>query len=427
MSFSDGHNDNFMDDLFSMPPRPLQAYPDISAPRADNGRNLDISPWFEPVGILVLLLVRSYPRSPFKPSKRTMPPHKPFRPSTASSLRARPSDAHSFSGDTYVPSVSDMSIGDPRKGKSSLSFFSDIIMKKRSRSKLASSDSINDSMSTLATFTPNPSQLSINTYMTPLYPDPPPDPVPATPPPPKKEKDRIRKRTRLNKPPPLPPKDEPLLKIDTDFSHMDDIIDRSAVSGPLPSRPSASSSSGFDSCGLSLSGFTPPSPSSIFTDPFHPSSVSSKRRHRHDRKVSPKTITEHLHDDTEQLTEREWTAPESWAIEKEGGDAAADGASSGSEESLVAISSRTLDDAADMAAKKRMRRKTHYAHKQSSSAGSTKCVLVRIYRANGSYHVAQIPPQATVADLTPSLNAKVLRDNERETHKLYLKERGRGM
>ncbi|KAF8549669.1 hypothetical protein OG21DRAFT_1420962 [Imleria badia] len=309
------------------------------------------------------------------------------------------------------------------KGKSSLSFFSDIIMKKRSRSKLASSDSINDSMSTLASFTPNPSQLSVNTYMTPHYPEAPPDPRPATPPLPKKEnlKDRARKRTRLNKPPPIPPKEEPLLTIDTDFSHMEDIINTGTVSGSLPGRPSASSSSGFDSSGLSLSGFTPPSPSSIFTDPFHPSSVSAKRRNRHDRRVSPKTITERLHDDTE-LIEHEWTAPESWAIEKEGGDA--DGACSSSEESLVATSSRTLDDAADLAAKKRMRRKTHYAHKQITSTSSTKCVLVRIYRANGSYHVAQIPPQATVADLTPSLNTK-LRDNERETHKLYLKERGR--
>ncbi|KAF8134396.1 hypothetical protein EV363DRAFT_1561931 [Boletus edulis] len=310
-----------------------------------------------------------------------------------------------------------MSIGDFRRGKSSLGFLGDI-MKKRSRSKLASSDSINDTMATLATFTPNHSQLSFDTYMTPHYPDPTPDPLSGSlsgpSPLPKKEKDRSRKRHRLNKqPPPLPKKDEQLLlKIDTDFTHMEDIIHAGAPSGSLPSRPSASSSS-FDSTSLGLSTFTPPSPSSIFIDPFHPSSVFSKRKHRHDRRVSPKTIMEHLHDNGE-LPTQQWTAPESWEIEKEDVDGAADGASSGSEESLVASSSRTFDDS-----------KTHHAHKQTSSTSSSKFVLVRIYRANGSYHVAQIPPHATVADLIPSLNAKVLRDSERETHKLYLKERGR--
>ena len=442
MSFSDVRgqdDDQFMfvstDDLLSMPPRPLQAYPDISAPDAAVGRNPDITPWeSEPVRTRSPLFAHAH--APSQPPKRAVAfPHRPFRPSTSStpaSLRSRPSDAHSFASDTYVPSVSDMSIADLRKGKSSLSFFSDIIMKKRSRSKLASSDAINDSMASLATFTPNPSQLSVDTYMTPLYHTPSPDPLAGPFSPPRREKDKSRKRSRLNKPPPLPAKDEPLLKIDTDFTHIGEIVDMRAVSSTLPARPSASSTD-FDSSSLALSSFTPPSPSSIFTDPFRPSSVSSKRRHRHDRKVSPKTITEQLRDpgpDGGQLTEREWTAPESWAIEKDGVDAAADGAASSSEESLVANTSRTPDDSAtatDITTLKRMRRKTYYAHKPTSSASSSKFALVRIYRANGSYHVAQIPPHATVADLTPSLNAKVLRVNERETHKLYLKERGRGM
>lgn len=424
------HRDEFTfvstDDLLGTPPRPLQAYPDILAPNAANGRNPDISPWTEPV-VDAHSSLSARTHAPSQPTKRTTAfPYKPFRPSTASttSLRSRPSDSHSIAGDTYVSSVSDMSIADARKGKGSLSFFSDIIMKKRSRSKL-SSDQINDSVSSLAAFTPNPSQLSVYSYMTPYH-DPSPDPPPV-PPLPK----RSRKGHRLNKPPPVPPKDEPLLTIDTDFSHIEEIVNMSAISAH-GGRPSASSSSGFDSSSLSLSGFTPPSPStSMFTDPFYPSTVSSKRRRRHDPRISPKTITG-PHDpdpDSGQLTEREWTAPESWAIEKEGADAAAEGAGSSSEDSLIASSSRTPDDsstATDITTRKRMRRKTHTSHKTTSSAGSTKVVLVRIYRANGSYHVAQIPPHATVADLTPSLNAKVLRDHERESHKLYLKERGRG-
>lgn len=424
------HNDDFLlmstDDLLAMPgPRPLQAYcPDISRPNDAGPRNPDITPWSDadPVGISPPSSLRFLPTPSSQPPRRS---HRPFLPPSSSSSsfpisnRSRPSDARSFSSDIYVASVSEMSIADSRRGKGSLSFFSDI-MKKRSRSKLASSDSINDSTSTLASFTPSPSLLSVHTFMTPIHPEPESAHTLPHPPPPKKEK----KRARLNKPPPGPPKEEePQLKIDTDFTHIEDIINKNA-----PSRPSASSS--LDSSAPTLSSFTPPSPSSMFTDPFHPSAVVSRRRHRHERRVSPKTITEHHHDDTEQLTEREWTAPESWAIEMEGADATADGASSSSEESIPACTSRIPDDlhnATDMSAKKRMRRKTHHAHRPASSASTGKVVLVRIYRANGSYHVAQIPPHATVADITPSLNVKVLGVKERETHKLYLKERGRGM
>ena len=50
----------------------------------------------------------------------------------------------------------------------------------------------------------------------------------------------------------------------------------------------------------------------------------------------------------------------------------------------------------------------------------------RIYRANNTYHVASIALNATVSDLIPYLNSKLLHDPEREKHRLYLKERGRG-
>jgi adenylate cyclase len=407
MSFTDESWFVDPDDLPTRPPHLLQAYPDFPAQEAVNARaNPDISPWTDPVAPSP-----AHAHGPPQPARRTTAtPHRPLRPSMSStaSLRARPSDAHSFTSD-YAPSVSDISIADLRKGKGSLSFLSDII-KKRSRSKLASSDSTNDSTATLPTFSPNPSQLTVNTFMTPFYHVPPPVP--------KKDRDRPQKRSRLNKPPPQK-QEEPLLTIDTDFTHPEDFMD-------VGTRPRASSPDAVDASSL---GFSPPSPPSIFTDPFRPASVSSKRSHRHDRKVSPKTIMQQLHDpDADQLTEREWTAPESWAIERDGLDAAADPASSSSEESIVASSSRTPDDSSivtDMAARKRMRRKTHYTHKPTSSASSSKFVLVRIYRADGSYHVAQIPSHATVADLTPSLNGRV-RCHDREIHKLYLKERGRG-
>ncbi|KAJ8594115.1 L domain-like protein [Rhizopogon salebrosus TDB-379] len=53
-------------------------------------------------------------------------------------------------------------------------------------------------------------------------------------------------------------------------------------------------------------------------------------------------------------------------------------------------------------------------------------VRVRIYRADGSCHVAPISINSTVAELTPSLNQKLLPHQKRETHKLYLKQKGQG-
>ncbi|KAI0784617.1 adenylate cyclase-like protein [Abortiporus biennis] len=50
---------------------------------------------------------------------------------------------------------------------------------------------------------------------------------------------------------------------------------------------------------------------------------------------------------------------------------------------------------------------------------------IRVYRANGAYHVVSVDLSVTVDELTPQLNKKLLLDPERETHRLYLKERGR--
>ncbi|KAJ3864849.1 adenylate cyclase [Lentinula novae-zelandiae] len=50
---------------------------------------------------------------------------------------------------------------------------------------------------------------------------------------------------------------------------------------------------------------------------------------------------------------------------------------------------------------------------------------IRIHRVNNTYHVVSCGFNITVAQLTPKLNAKLLSGEERETHKLYLKERGR--
>jgi adenylate cyclase len=80
-----------------------------------------------------------------------------------------------------------------------------------------------------------------------------------------------------------------------------------------------------------------------------------------------------------------WTAPESWAVEKDGEEADAGGASS-SEESTN-ICTRYTDAVSSL-----------------SSAGlsnNTDRVRVRIYRVDESYHVAHISVNSTVAELTP--------------------------
>jgi adenylate cyclase len=51
---------------------------------------------------------------------------------------------------------------------------------------------------------------------------------------------------------------------------------------------------------------------------------------------------------------------------------------------------------------------------------------IRIYRANNAYHIATITPSVTVDALTPALNEKLLLGQDMVTHRLYLKERGRG-
>lgn len=52
-------------------------------------------------------------------------------------------------------------------------------------------------------------------------------------------------------------------------------------------------------------------------------------------------------------------------------------------------------------------------------------VTIRIYRANNTYHVVSCGFNVTVQTLIPRLNA-LLHEEEREEHRLYLNERGRG-
>ncbi|KIJ68033.1 hypothetical protein HYDPIDRAFT_173731 [Hydnomerulius pinastri MD-312] len=182
-----------------------------------------------------------------KPSISSLPFARPG--SSAASYKTRGSDSQSLLAESYTSTLNDMP-NELRRPKGSLSFFSDMI-KKRSRSKLSSD--VNDSMSTLAYIPSNHSQLSVDTFMTPMYAEPfpaLPPPPPPPPPPPKKDKDKHRTKRRLNKLPPLPPKDEPMLTLDTDLAHMEGIVDLNAIPNQSSGPSSISPSSGFDTSSL---------------------------------------------------------------------------------------------------------------------------------------------------------------------------------
>ncbi|TBU25159.1 adenylate cyclase-like protein [Dichomitus squalens] len=123
------------------------------------------------------------------------------------------------------------------------------------------------------------------------------------------------------------------------------------------------------------------------------------------RRISPKARAPGVYQNgVGDVDSPSWTAPESWAVEKEGEDPLGGQAYSSSDESVRGKSAR-----------KRRKRGT-----------SSKALYhVRIYRANNSYHVVQCGLDVTVSQLTPQLNKKLLLDPGVEPHRLYLKERGR--
>ncbi|TFK91615.1 adenylate cyclase-like protein [Polyporus arcularius HHB13444] len=153
-------------------------------------------------------------------------------------------------------------------------------------------------------------------------------------------------------------------------------------------------------------GSTSTSHHSLFSNPFLPSSQSKRLAPGQvifdGRKISPKARPPVAVQPVLDTDSPSWTAPESWAVEKEGEDAAA--AYSSSDES-----------ARGKAGRKRRKR----------PPGGKLLYKVRIYRANNSYHVVSCDLNVTVAQLTPQLNKKLLLDPGVEPHRLHLKERGR--
>lgn len=126
-----------------------------------------------------------------------------------------------------------------------------------------------------------------------------------------------------------------------------------------------------------------------------------------------------------------WEAPESWAVERDGEDPAEPPDYSSTDESLVGGVGRptSMGPSPHGGVKKNKQRhsiRPKPPPKTTKQTLGNKPFKIRIYRANNTYHVASIGLTVTVADLTPVLNNKLLLESERESHRLYLKERGRG-
>lgn len=338
-----------------------------------------------------------------------------------------------YISDSFIPPLSEMSLreqgssSDLRKGKMK-SRITDMLKKSRSRGRLSSDTGSSSQMTSIYS---NASD-STDTFMNLV--------VPQGPKKDKKEKGRQSKGRPLPNIPTTPPmslaKGDELMKIDLDFGHMEGIVDTS-LSGQNVAPSNVSPSSAVDPSTASTSGSSlqpPPSPilssSFVFCNPhpFSSTSPTSKRKAFIDnRKLSPKSLPSSVvpeEADTPGVAVHGnmWTPPESWAVEKDGEEEADVGGDSSSEESSRDATSSF--NSSGLSSKRKSRRKTTFPRKVPSR-GSNDRVRVRIYRADGSYHVAPISIHSTVAELTPLLNQKLFAHKERETHKLYLKERGR--
>ena len=208
--------------------------------------------------------------------------------------------------------------------------------------------------------------------------------------------------------------------LDTNLDEMEGIVDMKQH------HDSSSLSSGVDShfSDVSFRHVTYTSPPT-FSDPFSSSSVV-RRKHYDNRKIPPHAVLPDINIfrvDDEQSNS--WTAPESWAVEKEGVTKPEEYGSS-SEEDTSAVTSPTPGPPTSTAMKRKSRRKPQSSRLNGGRPGSShgKPFKIRIYRASNTYHVVSIGLTATVADVTSQLIKKLL-DPDREVHRLYLKERNR--
>ena len=282
-------------------------------------------------------------------------------------------------------------------------------------------------------------------------------PQPSSPPPPTSKRRRGKEK---DGPPPLPSKDIEF-PLDTNLENMDGIIDYSlhdSMRAGDPSSPSSAFDSSAHSSGLcsdvssshhhhfvhDSSSSTPPSGSStIFNNPnpFSTTSLPQKRKQHPgsllldpQQRIGPKQRAPSSQSVPTLIgRDANWTAPDSWAVDQAGeeNDATGEYSTSDGEDTLMSPSpSVRVPSVGSPTSRKKRRKPTPSTLGKPVTNGSFSdkqpSFKFRIYRANNTYHVASIPLHARVDKLIPYLNNKLLADPEREKHRLYLKERGRG-
>lgn len=248
-------------------------------------------------------------------------------------------------------------------------------------------------------------------------------------------------------PPPLPdtslalsyvgPLTAPGLVLDTDFADIATIVDHKRT----------------HSSDQSMQSFVSGSP--VFTDPFTPKPRSSSLN-----KSIPPIVVKHAEIDHGPHSAG-WDPPESWVVDKEDKDEEQEYVSS-SEDSFVGrhlefrsshsnsvsldpdddigpLRSMSTTSASTTSSSKRrltgkiLGGKKHRGFKPEPPGPNAKLTdpsqrkyTIRIYRANNTYHVVSVGFQVTVADLTSKLRHRLLASEGRESHRLYLREKGRG-
>ncbi|KAI0948889.1 hypothetical protein AcW1_008634 [Taiwanofungus camphoratus] len=382
--------------------QPQDLLPHAPATDADN---LIIAPWLAPEEEV------EPPTPPPKPARFGFP-HKssfssfsiPRQPSmsTLSLAASRPSETVSIHSTSSDPDSQHTLVS--RKSKSSLSIFSNIIKTKRSRSRLRSDATIPDEPVPPLPSTEFLSSLPSSSSSS--------SPSSAS----KRERFRPRKKTSnlASSGPPAP--EGPVYKLDTNLDEMEGIVDRSVLP---PAPDSGSPGSGFESSHQSSSDVSSvhnslsASSSNMFSNPFLISAqrtIAPSGLAFDGRRISPTSRPSDLAEDDSPS----WTAPESWAVDKDG-------------EDQTIPEDSTSDDSEHAAGtrSKRKRRRNVTASTTIRASTAPSVYKIRIYRANNTYHVVTITVSVTVAQLTPELNKKLLLNPDREPHSLYLREQGR--
>jgi adenylate cyclase len=216
-------------------------------------------------------------------------------------------------------------------------------------------------------------------------------------------------------------------EFDLDLTHMEGIIDLSRLPG-LSHSPQISGFGEPSRSIFSFDGRAPTQSSSsssppnlggpVSSDPFisRPRSVRSRDSAQDHRRMSPRTIVltavpPHLVSPSGvQGGLTTWKALPSWV--------------SGDQPEPDVSSSE--DEKASSGGPKSRRRATISRTLQNQSFESRN-YKIRVYRTNTEYHLLTCSLSTTVAQLSGVLNTIVLGPDEREDHRLYLKEQGRGL